>query len=829
VTATAKRRAEKRRKRENKQRAATALEQPERLSRPFQLIVEALDDLGEYTSLTEAAPDAAALAEERVRDAATRLAEAAAPYDVFDVLELVRHHNLMADPETYSEATHEGSAAVIEIVALTLAARGARTPVSGAATLPQGAWQAAEPVEEAAKDAVRAGSLLPLFGVGASGDPLARIGFGTVLREASLRNVAYPHMVEDTLAALFDDVAVETECRRVAGVSGGGVRAVLKALEQLHEAAWQRRFDALEQIALMARSVTAEERANGLADDKRAQGPALLDAAFASPSSASTFKPAEVASEAGVDEATVASIVDLFALDMVQEDPAAAAVAFFRGDNPLRTRPLLRSPDGSFVVVHGGLLLPAVRERLEQVLQSDSRAWDVYQKHRGKYLETTALGYLARMLAGSRLHAGFEYFVPDPGAAPAQAVPGDFTKLVETDGLILLDDVAVILEAKAVAMRAQSRTGDPLRLRQDLMRTITAAAAQADRLREQIRQHGGVRLRDNTWLDLSHVRETHTVAVSLDDLSGIATLTTELVAAGLLPQQQLPWIVGLHDLRIISELVARPAELLLYLRRRTEPKVTLKFHAIDELDLFLHMYRRGLYVEPDPDAVFAELPQFGPPATAARRRHRRQGMEFITTLTGELDAWYLHKHGYRVSPAPKPRIGSDPELLELVDAVAAAAEPGWLAIGTALMEAAHNLQRQWARQGSELLATTAQDGRNHSFTAIGGTRRDDSFVLAWFSLAPGVGRAAHTARLTQYLSAKKHQMQAARGMGLLFDAAVGGFVGTIYDNRVPSADPTLDALGSGLRPVDRAQRSKPPPASREAKQQARKGGGRRKR
>lgn len=380
VTERAKRLAERRRKQANK-RAAEGVTPAESLSRPFQLIVEALDDLGEYATLAGAAPAAAALAEERIREAAARLTEAAAPYDVFDVLEVIRSHNLMANSETYSEAAHEGSAAVIEIVALTLAARGMRAPIPDTTGVPQGEWKAAEPVEQAAKEAARAGGFLPLFGVGSSGDPLARIGFGTVLREASLRNVAYPHMVQDTLSALFGAAAVEQECRRVAGVSGEDVRAVLMALQDLHEAAWQRRFDALRQVGQMAQSMTVEERASGLSEEQRAQGQALLSSVWASPSLNSTFAAGEIADRAGVDEAIVAPVVDLFALDMVEEDPAAAALAFFRGDNRLRTRPILRSPEGSFVVVHGGLLMPAVRERLEEVLRSDQKAWDVYQTH----------------------------------------------------------------------------------------------------------------------------------------------------------------------------------------------------------------------------------------------------------------------------------------------------------------------------------------------------------------------------------------------------------------------------------------------------------------
>jgi hypothetical protein len=48
--------------------------------------------------------------------------------------------------------------------------------------------------------------------------------------------------------------------------------------------------------------------------------------------------------------------------------PAEAALEFFQGRSPLRVRPILRDPDGSSVVVHGGLLIPAIRERVEQAL-----------------------------------------------------------------------------------------------------------------------------------------------------------------------------------------------------------------------------------------------------------------------------------------------------------------------------------------------------------------------------------------------------------------------------------------------------------------------------
>ena len=111
-----------------------------------------------------------------------------------------------------------------------------------------------------------------------------------------------------------------------------------------------------------------------------------------------------------------------------------------------------------------------------------------------------------------------------------------------------------------------------------------------------------------------------------------------MVAAGLLSDSALPWTVSLHDLRVICELIDRPAELLLYLRRRTEPDITRRFHAVDELDFFLHFFAGQLYAEPDPDRVHRELPQLGTPSVRDRRQRRQQGLELLTSRTDALDA-----------------------------------------------------------------------------------------------------------------------------------------------------------------------------------------------
>lgn len=773
---------------------------PEDVARPVRLVFEGLDRLREYMGNSNDLASAAALAQERLERAVDDLSRAAERYDSFDVLELVRLHNSPGNPETYRETEHEGLAAIIELVALVVATRGSTDGARSAMEVRPDASPVIDRVQAAAQQCIDAGTMLVLFRALESGADMARIRYSSVLREVMLRNLSYTHMLEDTLTGLFSDPEIEEDCRAAMGVTVANIRAVLDAAQRMHEMAWQNRFEALDEIAEIA-----EDNPIDPSDAVIARAANAWRRMWSNPADASTVDPATLAPEAGVDVGAVNAILDLFSINLEGKNTLDVVGDFFRGDSLLRTRPILRNASGERVIVHPSLLLPSIRERVEEELKRAGLA-DRYVKKRGSYLEETALDLLTPHLPGAAVHRSFEYFVPDPSANVAQTDPAQYTKLAETDGLFVLDDIAIVVEAKAGALSPRSRMGQAARLRGDLGKIVTAAAKQADRLRQRIAQDRGLRLRDDSWLDLNHVREIHTITVSLEDLSGLVTVTHELVTAGLLTGPHLPWTVSLHDLRVICEVVARPAELLLYLRRRTEPEVTRKFRAVDELDLFMHMLRAGLWVEPDPADVERELPQLGAQPVAARRRHARQQAVMLTSQTDQLDAWYLHTLGFRRNPAARPTLNANQELVALVDALAARKEPGWLSMGTTLLEGSGKLQRQWASLGSELVNRSSFDGRPHSYTAVGGQRARDSYLLVWYSQAPNQPLSDAQHKMREYVSAKKHQMQVARAAGFLFNTS--GLVHAYFDNRFPGADSTLDAIVSrlALRPPEQMNR-----------------------
>jgi hypothetical protein len=284
---------------------------------------------------------------------------------------------------------------------------------------------------------------------------------------------------------------------------------------------------------------------------------------------------------------------------------------------------------------------------------------------------------LARVIPDAETWEGFEYFVP-ANSDEASGVPSGYSKLVEGDLLVVKDDVAVIVEAKAVTLASKARAGSRGRLHSDLTRIITSAADQAGRLRSILEKDGGFRTRTNNWVALPEVREIHTAAVSLDDLTGVSTTTQELVDAGLLEPQDVPWTVSLHDLQLICDLVDLPAEFLLYLRRRRDPETTAYYFAPDELDLFLYFLDTGLYVDPDPRRVREELHYVKVRASDVRRR-QRQSRRYLTSRTDPLDAWYYARLAGRAD-VTKPAMAKA-AMSGFVRELQAAGVKAWLSIG----------------------------------------------------------------------------------------------------------------------------------------------------
>ncbi len=635
-------------------------------------------------------------------------------------------------------------------------------------------------------------------------DPMAKIQASTRASEVLLRESSYADMVKTTLTDLFDTPQMKTVLINLLSFD---LNDAINVLEACHEIQTDKFNDRLS--AMMVELQEGMANQEDLSDAEKESIRNRLNGTWDPSDDDISVSSAEIAAKLGTSENTVTAVLNQFVLPTELGSPEEVVSNFTTGDNALRTNPVISDGNGRFMLVHPSLALPAIRENFEQRLKQ-SPSWNEYQSHRGKYLEDETSKCLSRVLPGADIRSGFEYFVPASDLEEA-GDPAGYTKLVEGDLLFVLDDIAIIAEEKAVALAPSARAGNTRRLRSDLVRIVTKAAEQAGRLKERMEKDGGFRLRDGSWVSTENIREIHTMAVSLEDLSGVSTATADLLQAGLLDADNIPWTVSLNDLRLVIELVdpSATAMFLLYLRRRRHPEATVMFAAVDELDFFLYFFENGLYVQPDPDVMKAELPHMTNVRTGDRRRRKGQARQFITSRTDPLDAWHAYETGVSDVPAAKPEITGSPTMA-LVRELQSRKGSGWCSIGATLLSGSTRTQQEWMNTSRELVKRFRVDGHGHHVTRPYGSNRADAWLLVWAvedSATPEFGSA--TTLLTDYIRAKKYQMGFSRAAALIFDAKSGDLHTVLYDGSPLVADEKLKRLIEKLHPVDKWQKSIP--------------------
>lgn len=639
----------------------------------------------------------------------------------------------------------------------------------------------------------------------AATDPTSKLALIALYLRSSLvwmRNTSYPGMAQQTLVELFDtDPDVRGILQSELGFDATTALAVLEGCHDLQQEALNNRMFAMGEA--MHNAMASVQGKTSLDPAIREATNAMMMNAFEPNAESSTVAVEAIAEHTGVDAAIVAKVVQQFRVHLGGVTPNEVVSGFMEGNNPLRTRPLIVSKDGRVMLPHNALNADAVKENLEAHLKSSPANWSKYDLHRGKTLEGRTKAALNRVLPGATHRDGVEYYLPANDEELRAGDPAKYTKRVEGDHLILLDDVAFIVEDKAVALSALSKGGKTNRIRTDLTGIITKAAEQSGRLREAIVRDGGVRIHSEGWVDLGHIREIHTIAVSLDDLSSITTATAELVRAGLLDPDNIPWTVSIHDLELIVELIERPAQFLLYLRRRLNIDATVMFSAPDELDLFLFYFEDGLWVEPDPDQVRAAFPFLGTPTAGEARRYREQVPVLITSRTDPLDQWYYTKESTDpgVTSAPKPSMVPSP-LADLIDDLQARGTFGWLSIGATLLESATPMQHKLAAIPRDLLdhPSGTTQGRSHTVPIAASVKQADGWLLVWATRPVGTAAAKVKTSLEEYLRTKKHQLGLPRGAVFLYDEGTRELVDVLYDGHIGELNAALSAKLSALRP-----------------------------
>jgi hypothetical protein len=164
----------------------------------------------------------------------------------------------------------------------------------------------------------------------------------------------------------------------------------------------------------------------------------------------------------------------------------------------------------------------------------------------------------------------------------------------------------------------------------------------------------------------------------------------------LLPaDEQAPWVVGIHELELICQLVERPAQLVHYVLRRFRSN-RHRLWAMDEMDFFMRYLQDGLFW---PDDVIGEA-----------------GMD-LGNHTDPLDAWWYGEHGH-TKPAPQPRQRIDNATKQLLDDIEATGGPNRLEAQLMMLEMDEKGRRRIAGGLKQTRRKTERDRQAHDMTLV---------------------------------------------------------------------------------------------------------------
>jgi len=259
-------------------------------------------------------------------------------------------------------------------------------------------------------------------------------------------------------------------------------------------------------------------------------------------------------------------------------------------NNPVHEKPFIKLDAYSYYSAINFLFFHIGVDLLESFIARDQQLRDNYLKLKGKYLEDNLEKLFASAFPTGTLLTGSIW---------RDTIS---SKVYENDLVLLIEDFALIIEAKSGTITPPARRGATDRLAKTLKELVVEPSEQAIRFQNYLidnpqlhtfkTKRGG-----KNKIDSSKINYYIPLGVTLSNLGGIGCNLKKLTGAGVVEHglDELAPSISIKDLEIIFELLPLEAQKLHYLSRRREFEAHMKFHG-DEMDLFAFYLDTGFNI-----------------------------------------------------------------------------------------------------------------------------------------------------------------------------------------------------------------------------------------
>lgn len=719
-------------------------------------------------------------------------------YNAFDMIANLTFAQLFHDPETYSEPTHHGLAAVIEYATLMYLKhpfnQGNDFVIDGSAL---------KQVEDKIRGIITAiGIYWAAEGYRTTPDKdlsaLDDFRFRTISHELIVRGPGYLHHQREQLRALFQPIdnwilsQLGFSVNDALILDGAIEEIINRNLETTVQEGRQSEAEILEALRGRRKGDISNEsdetfiqhiqKLSAKEAQRRVRDLMTLWLTSSLGTRVFSFSPDEVALQTGLPKERIQAVLEYFGLDF-----GSIPADFFIPSpiNQLRTNPFLHHESRHLYPVPGTLAW-AMQQRLEASIKSNSLTsgegiWKTYERQRADYLERESMRLLGVALRNADVHRGLTYQVTEDGEL----------KTYELDGLVVYDLTLFLVEAKAGAFSPSARRGSKDRLKRDLKELLGEAHTQVIRAKRYIETTDSPRFvtreRKDIYIDKSQMRRTFLVTITLESLDTFNAVLHEVARTGVLEDAELPWAVSLDVLRVICEMNEFPSQLVHYLQRRLRLNEFGKFQASDELDWFGYYLSKGLYFEMDTGIAKADFVAF-------------------SSYTKPFDDYYYYEMGLRKTPTPKP-VQPMPQLYRdiIFELEGRGNSKGHSEAVLQLLEWDEETRREFVRLFEYVRNLTRRDSSVHDFTMA--SSKAGAGLTCYSTIAQETTKTFE--QLASYVRVRKYREHADDWLGLLTVVDRPGLVhGFICGHETWEHDEGFEVLAGTLQNLPAPKKKK---------------------
>ena len=431
------------------------------------------------------------------------------------------------------------------------------------------------------------------------------------------------------------------------------------------------------------------------------------------------FSVQEVAECGHIDQAIVDVVLSAFSVPPDAHNEQFNALHDF---NVANASPLIRMPDGTFLLFHIYSLVEALYEAPFYWMGTDKGYVSTAMRNRGVFTEQFAVERLRQVFGAENVLANIDI------------CESKDTKLAEIDALALFGNRAVVLQAKSKRLTLEARRGNDLQIKDDFRKSIQDSSDQAYRCAKLI-EEGKCTFKDaagNAVTLPASLKRIYVICLISDHYPALSFQARQFLKFVATDTISPPFVMDVFALDAMTEMLSSSLHFLSYLDRRTG--YTDKLMASHELTILSYHLKQNLWVDDKHDMVILDDDISADLDLAMLVR--REGIPGKSTPEGILTRFRATALG------------------RMVKAIEARPDPATIDLGFTLLTLGEDTVLDVSAGIERLAKQGIADGKNHDVTvglSSGGTGltihcNDDPIEVA----GPALQRHCHARKYTEH-------------------------------------------------------------------------------